>query len=363
MSDAFKKPPGSHDLSPYAPKRVREAARSARLASPTRFEILRRSAPPKRASVSALEDAAEGERFTLPDFLEKRSGSAPSPERDPRADARRLRRAGVAVAILGGLAIVAFASPAGLFGGGAETGRSAQRRVFDENFDETQSGAGFGARLALTPSAPYPPGADAPLGVSVRDPRHGGLIVVTGLPPGATLSAGGPADEKSWWLSFADLPNLMIVPPPKFVGAMDLVVELRLADTTVSDRRRARVEWADRAAAQPKSGGAPHELAATLEHARELIARGDIETARQLVRRALNTSAPTAGAPPFFASGRPMLSPGWDAPRELPAVERGTPDWTAATSLPAAAGQDISNLFERGFGGAQGAARPRRKAW
>jgi TPR repeat protein len=100
------------------------------------------------------------------------------------------------------------------------------------------------------------------------------------------------AGDKTWRLSASDLNNVMIQPPRNFAGAMDLTLELRMADETVSDRRSLRFEWAAPAVAELVTPAAamhyldPNEIAALLKRGDDLIASGDFAAARLVLRRA-----------------------------------------------------------------------------
>jgi hypothetical protein len=93
---------------------------------------------------------------------------------------------------------------------------------------------------------------------------------------------------------------LAIQPPKDFAGAMDLTVELRLADNTVADRQEIHLEW-PRPVAQmplataPAGGSKPNdfvirpldqqEINALLRRGNELIASGDLGAARLVLQR------------------------------------------------------------------------------
>jgi hypothetical protein len=82
-----------------------------------------------------------------------------------------------------------------------------------------------------------------PLGISVHGPREiilAAAIEIVGLPGGWTLSAGRPFGENGWRLPVAKLPGVVIQPPRGFAGAIDIAVELRLADDTLVERRSVR---------------------------------------------------------------------------------------------------------------------------
>ena len=67
--------------------------------------------------------------------------------------------------------------------------------------------------------------------------------MVTGLLSGMTLSMGGAVGADAWQVPAADLASTWILPPKDFVGAADLVAELRLADDTIANRRPIHLEW------------------------------------------------------------------------------------------------------------------------
>jgi len=146
-------------------------------------------------------------------------------------------------------------------------------------------------KLVAGQATPRGAGEALPLGVSIRGPGDGALLVIGGLANGATLSAGRPAGDNSWHVSAADLNDVMIEPPRGFVGAMDLVVELRLADDTLSDRRSLRFEWGAAAPeAKPKAYSVlqldPGEIATLVKRGDELMASGDLAAARLVLQRA-----------------------------------------------------------------------------
>jgi hypothetical protein len=121
---------------------------------------------------------------------------------------------------------------------------------------------------APTPPAPKlevdfdrsaPAGRPTPLRLTVGDAPEGSTIVISGLGPGATLSAGEDRDVE-WRLGLADLSNLSVAPPKDFVGTMVLVVELRLPDGGVGGRQIIRLEWTGEAAAEAQNQAAQASL-------------------------------------------------------------------------------------------------------
>ena len=65
--------------------------------------------------------------------------------------------------------------------------------------------------------------------------------MITGLTDGFTLSAGRQV-ENGWRIEPADLNSLLVHPPRGFVGAMEISIELRLADVAL-DHKSVRLEW------------------------------------------------------------------------------------------------------------------------
>ncbi|MDC7788274.1 hypothetical protein PQJ75_25865 [Rhodoplanes sp. TEM] len=201
-----------------------------------------------------------------------------------------------------------------------------------------------GVRTAFRPASPRPaaePAAPAvparlsigagrfaaaneivPLPVSPSYPIDGHLAV-GGLPAGARLTTGAPLAPNGWLVPIALLPQTSIVPPPDFVGPINLVMELRRPDDTVLDRGTLQIAWGHTAApaappvqasaatpaaasavpsspatesvaattpATPAAGPVrrldPEETAALIKRGQELLASGDLASARLMLRRA-----------------------------------------------------------------------------
>jgi len=129
-------------------------------------------------------------------------------------------------------------------------------------------------------------------------------LLIGGLAPGTTLSAGRPVGGNMWRLAASELDGAAITPPRGFAGNMDLTLELRLPDDTIADRKTVRLEWAARppapapappppvAAAPPPEPALverrldPAEIAALLERGQQFIAKRDLAAARSLFQRA-----------------------------------------------------------------------------
>jgi hypothetical protein len=171
--------------------------------------------------------------------------------------------------------------------------------------------------------ASFAPTNGVPLGIQVSGQASDVALEISGLPPGMTISSGRALGAGRWRILAIDLADAMIYPPPGFDGAVDLQVEVKLADDSIIDRGSLHREWLQRpsvaAAAIVSTGSAEaksasHEavIPTTLDdnHAaaqldqtqidfligqsQTLISEGDVEAARILLRRA--AEAHDAGA-------------------------------------------------------------------
>jgi hypothetical protein len=137
---------------------------------------------------------------------------------------------------------------------------------------------------------------DALLAISAEDVGSDAAVVVGGLAPGSTLSAGARAGPNIWRLSTKDLGDVVLAPPRGFVGGMDLSFELRLADQAVVDRKAIQLEWSARdALVPPKSqrlGAA--EIALIMQKGAALIGIGNVAGARLMFQHAAEAGDPVA---------------------------------------------------------------------
>ena len=146
-------------------------------------------------------------------------------------------------------------------------------------------------------------GEPVPLGVTLQGRADDAVVVVMGLAPGMSLSAGRAAGAGSWEIAAADLPNAWIGPPLEFVGALEVIAELRVVGT-MADRRAIPLEWrapperdamaasAGQVSALPPKGLPVQrqldrdEVAVLLRRGKEFFANGDLPAARVVLRRA-----------------------------------------------------------------------------
>jgi serine/threonine protein phosphatase 1 len=168
-------------------------------------------------------------------------------------------------------------------------------------------------RLILQQNASGIDGEAIALGARVGGDAVGLAVEIGSLQAGMTISSGRPMGSGAWRILATDIADAKIHPPVGFTGALDLPVELRTADDTVIDRGSLHLEWLSKPAiASTPSASAsadyktvipetathnPDRLAATsqLDHeqidfligrSQRLLAEGDVEAARILLRRA-----------------------------------------------------------------------------
>jgi hypothetical protein len=131
--------------------------------------------------------------------------------------------------------------------------------------------------------------ADEParLTLSAGDGDANEAVVIDGLAPGSALSVGTQAGPGTWRLSTQGLDETAIMPPGGFVGAMDLTLELRLADNTVADRKSLRLEWSPKSALAPAESQlqrlAASEIELMVKRGAEYMAIGNVGAARMIL--------------------------------------------------------------------------------
>jgi NitT/TauT family transport system substrate-binding protein len=143
----------------------------------------------------------------------------------------------------------------------------------------------------LTVDAVRPLLADesATLTALARDAGPNAAVVISGLATGATLSPGTQLGPNTWQLSAKELDRAVIVRPRGFTGAMDLTLELRLADSTVVDRTTLELDWMNGgvsvpAKAEPRQHNAS-EITSMMTGAAQHMANGDVAGARLMYQR------------------------------------------------------------------------------
>jgi len=146
----------------------------------------------------------------------------------------------------------------------------------------------------------------ASLNMSLLGTADGGRVLIKGLFSGSVMSGGRPLGEGAWQVDVARIEDVKVRPPRGFVGPMDLLLELRLADDTIVNRRSVRLEWvapnrvsalapADTQSSTAKVGPSdpgnpmrPDQRAVSplVARGKELLRNGDFSSARLVLRRA-----------------------------------------------------------------------------
>jgi hypothetical protein len=115
-------------------------------------------------------------------------------------------------------------------------------------------------------------------------------VVIIGLATGSVLSLGKPAGPNRWRLSAKDLNSVMIFPPRGFVGVMDLILELRLANDSMVDRKGLLLEWSQNSALTttvfPSRQIEAAEIELMVKSGLEFMGNGNIAAARMMFQPA-----------------------------------------------------------------------------
>jgi hypothetical protein len=132
--------------------------------------------------------------------------------------------------------------------------------------------------------------APARLIVSATDAPADVDVVMIGLTTGSVLSLGKPAGPNRWRLSAKDLNSVMILPPRGFVGVMDLILELRLGNDSVVDRKGLLLEWSHNSALAtslfPPRQIEAAEIELMVKSGLEFLGNGNIAGARMMFQPA-----------------------------------------------------------------------------
>jgi hypothetical protein len=177
------------------------------------------------------------------------------------------------------------------------------------------------------------------LGVSVDAPAPGMAVMIKLMPAGVRLTAGRPVSAHEWRVPAQDISHTAIIPPTDFIGEMNLSAELYTVDGSALVTTFVRLTWASvqsdsaavvvaestaatlpapvaaappapvapappqpqamtappqaaaaeatpQARAEPIQEFSPNESAALVRRAQELLASGDLQGARALLKRA-----------------------------------------------------------------------------
>jgi hypothetical protein len=189
------------------------------------------------ASVIAAADEVEREAASLqsraipPSFL----GDAPAPP-------LRRRRSWLAVKV--GIVMLMVPVVVGVVAVGQWSFPGLWQQAADRPVELASSGLFRveAPRLLVQPSRATS-AEPAFLGLILQGRADDAVVMITGLVSGMTVSMGAQIGVDTWQVPATDLPGAWIGPPTNFVGVVDLVAELHLADKTIADRRPLKLEW------------------------------------------------------------------------------------------------------------------------
>jgi hypothetical protein len=137
-----------------------------------------------------------------------------------------------------------------------------------------------------------------PLGISVKDASGAETVTVAGLANDAELSLGTSLGAAGWRVPAHDLDKTFVGARGDFIGIMDASVTLQSSGGQLLDRQAIRYEWIHkkREGLMPSLGPPeampvlpalePEQIAALIKLGQDLLKRGDIASARFLLKRA-----------------------------------------------------------------------------
>jgi hypothetical protein len=141
----------------------------------------------------------------------------------------------------------------------------------------------------------------APLGLRIDGALEGAQLIICGFAAKSTISAGHSGDEQTWTLPASDAADATLIPPPGFVGVMQLDLVLLRADRTVADRKTRQLQWQPQvpdlaAMSSPlaKKPSAEAETERHLEEGKSLAAAGNLSQARVIFLRLAQAGNPHA---------------------------------------------------------------------
>lgn len=232
---------------PYVPSP--QLAAPAEPAEPRNFDEL--AAHLAASMAQALPAARAGEPqphefATVPEWMHKARGLEPvAMPMPPMREPSRFRLA-FAMRALAVAAVAAAGAYVFVYGMPEQLVRLADARLFTLAAEAPV--AAKAGRLAVAPALVTTDiqgaaGDWVPLNIALSGaaPADGDAII-SGFPPGTSLSVGEDFGAAGWRVDLADLAKLRAHVPPGFAGAADLVVEMRRSDAVLLDRKTMRLD-------------------------------------------------------------------------------------------------------------------------
>src|SRR6266516_7666345 len=304
MSSQLDPDVGRDDPSPYAPKRVRDAAsakRSAELKSRTK-ELIGEPAPspPSAARPSTADEGVIADRYRVPRSLNPTLIPEAWPQPRSRSNLRGFIRFALAIVVAATVAlfvVAKFPSPRTITttGDHADEAPAIGSRLAEQKSRPTEQPKTATPQLVLSQTGPRAAGEAFPLGVALTSAVEEASVVLDGLAPGSTVTAGRSSGADTWRIPVSDLRNAAVRPPRGFAGPMD--VELRLADDRAVDRKLLRLEWSTppvQAKGFQTRQLEQEEVADLMKRGEAFIAVGDLAAARLVLQRAAEGGDPRA---------------------------------------------------------------------
>lgn len=170
-------------------------------------------------------------------------------------------------------------------------------------------------RARLTPSLSFrnssgPIDQPLELGIALNNGTGAEILVLSGLSPGTSLSAGAPLSATRWSLPGPDVDNAFISAPADFRGTMPITATLYSSAHDVLETREISFDWNN---TEPKGGSAGTDLTGGVSSTAPTTVADDAQRARlsdafgSVVRG--NDAPPTPAANPETAAQAP--APTW----------------------------------------------------
>jgi hypothetical protein len=243
MSIPLEQDFSSDEFSAFAPKRVREAARAEwrGLASKSLrgIDIERPTATPTSSDRPLAIDGHDPRRSLEPTLMPDALGS---PTGFSLAVLVRVAVATLVVAIVTLLVLGKIPTPWTVSTTGPQESAPSFRSISEQHARTAEQPETPVPQLNLSQQDPRPPGQAIPLGASLTGAAEGANIVIDGLAHGSTVTVGQSLGN-TWRIPLSDLNRALVQPPRGYAGSMDVLVELRLTDNTLVDRKPLRLEW------------------------------------------------------------------------------------------------------------------------
>jgi len=243
MSSPLDRDFGSDQLSPYAPKWAREAAHAQRRSMAK--GIGDGDAQQMTATLAASDQplATDGHRLPasleptlMPDILGSPAGLS-------LAVLVRVAVATLIVVIVALLVLGRIPIPWKVSANGHQESAPSSESISGQDARTPEQSKTPAPQINLGQQGPHPAGEAIPLGASLIGAAEGANIVIDGLANGSTVTVGQSLGANTWRIPVSDLNDALVRPPEGYAGSMDLMVELRLTDDALVDRKALHVEW------------------------------------------------------------------------------------------------------------------------